>query len=107
MAKRVVPSAFPAPLVTTPEQFGAAVRAARTASGVTLEEAAVALGVAKQTLQSLERGTSSVGLALALRIAQAFGVAVLVAPASRRHTLEKVLRLETQASSTNDGAGRS
>lgn len=107
MAKRVVPSPFPAPFVATPEQFGAAVRAARTASGMTLEEAALALGVAKQTLQSLERGTSSVGLALALRIAQALGVAVLVAPASRRRVLENLVRPQTQAGSGDSGAERS
>lgn len=38
MAPRVVPTAFPTdPQLTTPDEFGAAVRAARTASGLTLE----------------------------------------------------------------------
>ena len=44
MARRVVPTAFPTdPQLTTCEEFGAAVRAARTASGLTLEEAALAV----------------------------------------------------------------
>lgn len=38
MARRVVPTAFPTdPQLTTPDEFGAAVRAARTASGLTHE----------------------------------------------------------------------
>jgi len=91
MPKRVVPTPFPAPLVSSPGDFGAAVRAARTGSGLTLEEAATALGVAKQTLQSLERGTANVGLSQALRIARAMGVTVLVTPATERDRFERLL----------------
>ena len=50
MARRVVPTAFPtAPQLRTCDELGAAVRAARTASGLTLEEAALAVSIAKQT----------------------------------------------------------
>ncbi len=90
MAKRVVPVSFPAPLVSSPEDFGAAVRSARTSSGMTLEETALALGVAKQTLQRLEKGTASVGLSLALRIARAVGIAVFVMPAAEREYFERL-----------------
>jgi transcriptional regulator with XRE-family HTH domain len=38
------------------------------------------LGIAKQTLQDLERGTGTVGLAIALRVAAEFGVTLFTAP---------------------------
>ena len=70
MARRVVPTAFPTdPQLTTPDELGAAVRAARTAGGLTLEEAALAVSVAKQTLGDLEAGKPTVGLGIALRVA--------------------------------------
>ena len=48
MARRVVPTAFPTdPQLTTPDELGAAVRAARTAGGLTLEEAALNLGASR------------------------------------------------------------
>lgn len=83
--KRVTPTAFPdAPLVTHPETLGAAARAARTQSGLTLADAALSLGVAKQTLQNLEQGKPSVSLGLALHILSGLGVSLLVVPAQRR-----------------------
>ncbi|MDP1613801.1 MAG: helix-turn-helix transcriptional regulator [Sulfuritalea sp.] len=81
--RRVVPVSFPDdPLVADTQMFGRAVRAARTQSGLTLEDAALAVGVAKQTLQHLETGKPSVGLGLALKIAQAMGVALFALPAA-------------------------
>lgn len=47
-----------------------------TAAGMTLVDAASALGVSKQTLSDLEKATGSVGLAIALRIARELGVGV-------------------------------
>jgi transcriptional regulator with XRE-family HTH domain len=38
------------------------------------------LGIAKQTLQDLERGTGTVGLAIALRVAAELGVTLFTAP---------------------------
>jgi len=105
VARRVVPTPFPTPFVTTPTQFGQAVRAARTASGMTLADAALALGVAKQTLQSLERGTASVGLATALRIAHALGVAVLAVPGSQRSAIARRLSPEPGVPRDDDPAG--
>ena len=82
MARRVVPTPFPTdPQLTTPDALGAAIRAARTASGLTLEEAALAVSIAKQTLGDLEAGKPSVGLGIALRVAKALGVSLFIAPA--------------------------
>lgn len=69
------------PFIDDCQAFGRFVRAARTQSGMTLEDAALAVGVAKQTLQDLETGKPGVGLGLALRIAQALGIAVFASPA--------------------------
>ena len=66
------------------KQLGIAVRAARTQAGLTLADAALTLGVAKQTLSNLELGKPSVGLGLALEIATGLGVAIFMVPASAR-----------------------
>ena len=80
--RTVIALPFPdSPFVDDCEAFGRFVRAARTQSGMTLEDAALAVGVAKQTLQDLETGKPGVGLGFALRIAQALGVAVFASPA--------------------------
>lgn len=82
MARRVIPTPFPTdPQLTTPDELGAAIRAARTASGLTLEEAALATSIAKQTLGDLEAGKPGVGLGIALRVAKALGVSLFIAPA--------------------------
>lgn len=92
MARRVVVIDFPAdPLVTSAVVFGTAVRAARTASGLSLEQAALLVGVAKQTLQDLELGTASVGLELALRVARELGVAVFAVPAVEREAVGRLI----------------
>lgn len=93
MARRVVPTAFPVdPQLTTSEEFGAAVRAARTASGLTLEEAALAVSVAKQTLGDLEAGKPTVGLGIALRVAKALGVSLFVVPAGEAGPILQLIR---------------
>ena len=80
--RTVKPTPFPIdPLVDDVKCLGAAVRAARTASGLTLEWAAMALGVGKQTLQDLERGSGTVSVAFALRAARELGVVLFVAKA--------------------------
>ena len=93
MARRVVPTAFPTdPQLTTCEEFGAAVRAARTASGLTLEEAALAVSVAKQTRGDLEAGKRTVGLGIALRVAKALGVGFFMAPAGEAGPISQLIR---------------
>ncbi len=92
MARRVVPTAFPtAPQLRTCEELGSAVRAARTASGLTLEEAALAVSIAKQTLGDLEAGKPTVGLGIALRVAQALGVSLFIAPAGEAEQIAQLI----------------
>jgi len=66
--RTVTPKPFPTELeLRSAKQLGIAVRAARTQARLTLADAALTLGVAKQTLSDLELGKPSVGLGLALR----------------------------------------
>jgi len=83
--RTVTPKPFPSDLeLRSAKQLGIAVRAARTQAGLTLADAALTLGVAKQTLSNLELGKPSVGLGLALEIAAGLGVALFMVPASAR-----------------------
>lgn len=66
---------FPShPAVTNPEEVGALVRAVRTAAGMTLEQTALTVQVAKQTLQNLENGTGTVSLGLAFKVLTGLGI---------------------------------
>lgn len=60
--------------VASPEDIGTLVRAVRTAAGMTLEEAALTIQVAKQTLQNLEKGTGTVSLALVFKVLTGLGI---------------------------------
>jgi y4mF family transcriptional regulator len=62
--------------VTTPEELGAALKAARLARGLRLEDLALAAGVGRRFLGELERGKPTVHLAETLRVAQALGVSL-------------------------------
>ena len=62
--------------LTTPEELGAAFRAARLARGLRLEDLALAAGVGRRFLGELERGKPTVRLAEALRVAEALGVSI-------------------------------
>jgi DNA-binding XRE family transcriptional regulator len=78
--KRIVETPFPLdPLLADASVLGQAVRARRTQAGLTIEEAALSIGVGKQTISDLEHGKPGVGIGLALRIAAQFGVHLLVA----------------------------
>jgi|APTNR8051073442_1049403.scaffolds.fasta_scaffold13777_3 DNA-binding XRE family transcriptional regulator len=63
-----------------------------SASGLTLEEAALAVRVAKQTLGDLEAGKPSVGLGIALRVAKALGVSLFIAPAGETGAIVQRIR---------------
>lgn len=66
---------------TTPETLGAALRAARQARGLRLEDVALGAGVGIRFVSELERGKATARLGSALRVAQALGVRlVLVDP---------------------------
>ena len=86
--KKVKPTPFPGnPVLADAKVVGSAVRAARTAAGMTLAEAAMSIGVAKQTLSNLEAGKPGVGLGLSLKITQALGLGLVVL---QRHQQERV-----------------
>lgn len=99
--RRVVPTQFPEPLLIDASGFGAAVRAARTSTGMTLADAAMTIGVARQTLQDLETGAGTVGIGLALKIAHDLGVSVFVVPSSERDlALRGLVELASSAPAT-------
>jgi HTH-type transcriptional regulator/antitoxin HipB len=62
--------------LTTPEELGAALKAARIARGLRLEDLALAAGVGRRFLGELERGKPTVRLAETLRVAEALGVSI-------------------------------
>ncbi len=91
--RTVKPTPFPnSPELLATKQFGAAVRAARTRSGLTLEEAALMLCMAKQTLSDIELGKASVSLGHALTAANGLGVALFMVPAEEREPTKFKLR---------------
>jgi len=103
LMKRVVPSSAPVdPWMQDPQSFGQAIRAARTAAGMTLVDAAAMMGVSKQTLGDLEKATGSVGLAIALRVARELGVGVFAVQPGRREAARQALIEQTP--SAGDGA---
>jgi transcriptional regulator with XRE-family HTH domain len=91
--RRVVAQPFPVePSLREPAELGRAVRAARTESGLTIEQAARALGIAKQTLSDLEQGAPTVSLGTALHAATQLGVALFMVPAARRELIRHQLQ---------------
>lgn len=78
-------------LVLDSKAFGASIRAARCAANMTLADAALLLGVARQTLANLETAKSSVSLETALRAAREFGVAILAVPGGQREAVRRAL----------------
>ncbi len=90
--KRVKPLPPPADLfVADSKAFGASIRAARCAANMTLTEASLLLGVARQTLTNLETAKSSVSLDTALRAAREFGVSILAVPGGQREGVRRAL----------------
>jgi transcriptional regulator with XRE-family HTH domain len=94
--KRVVKTPFPAePFVANAKVLGAAIRAGRTSQGLTIDEAAMMIGIAKQTLSDIELGKPTVGVGIVLNAALELGVGVFVTPAKERHLVEHFLRGES------------
>lgn len=77
--------------VSDSKAFGASIRAARRAANITLVEASLLLGVARQTLTNLETAKSSVSLETALRAAREFGVCLLAVPGGHRERVTRAL----------------
>lgn len=90
--KRVKPIPAPADLfVPDSKAFGESIRAARCAARMTLSDAALVLGVARQTLINLETAKSGVSLETALRAAREFGVSILAVPGGQREGVRRAL----------------
>lgn len=64
--------------IASPEQLGAAVRRARKARGLRLEDLAAAAGVGPRFLSELERGKPTVRLDAVLRVVGALGLRLTV-----------------------------
>jgi len=60
--------------ISTPAELGAALRRARRARGLRLEDLALAAGVGVRFLSELERGKQTARIAETLRVAAALGV---------------------------------
>ncbi len=100
--RRVVATSFADdPWITEPAQFGATIRAARTNAGLTLQDAAMLVGVSKQTLSDLENATASVGLAIAIKIANQLGVGLFAVGPGRSAPLRRAIKLVQQAASAD------
>ncbi len=100
--KRVKPTAPPADLfVPDSKAFGASIRSARSCANMTLAEAALLLGVARQTLTNLETAKSSVSLETALRAAREFGVSLLAIPGGQRERVRRALSTLTSDADKN------
>jgi transcriptional regulator with XRE-family HTH domain len=69
-----------APLRDSIASIGSVIRATRKAAGLTLVDAAALIGIAKQTLGDLERGRSSVGIHIVLKVLNDLGLGIVVAP---------------------------
>lgn len=83
--KKVIRTQFPSEtFLRTPVQLGEAIRASRTKAKMTIVEAAMTIGVAKQTLSDLEHGKPTVSLGITLKIAHELGVSLLMLPAELR-----------------------
>ena len=91
-------------VVSDSKAFGASIRAARSAANMTLADAALLLGVARQTLTNLETAKSSVSLETALRAAREFGVSILAVPGGQREGVRRALAsLKPDAAGKQDG----
>jgi transcriptional regulator with XRE-family HTH domain len=64
--------------ITSPAEFGAALREARRVRGMRLEDAAAGAGVGVRFLSELERGKPTSRLGETLRVASSLGLRVLI-----------------------------
>jgi y4mF family transcriptional regulator len=64
--------------VTTPTSLGVALRDARTARGLRLEDVALAAGVGIRFVSELERGKATARMAETLRVVAALGLTLTI-----------------------------
>ncbi len=67
------------------------IRAARTQAGLTLDQAALALRVAKQTLQDLEKGRGTVSVGFAMRATRELGVTLFAVPSEDKERVRRAI----------------
>ncbi|MCB6185163.1 helix-turn-helix domain-containing protein [Leeia sp. TBRC 13508] len=90
--KRVVKIPFPSDLeILTPSHLGQAIKAARTQSGLTQEQAALFCGMSKQTYMGIEQGKDGTAIGSILEVAKHMGVALFVVPNHQRDKLKQQL----------------
>jgi DNA-binding XRE family transcriptional regulator len=82
------------PLLANAQELGAHIRAARTQSGLTLEEAALSVGVAKQTMQNIETNPATVGLGTVMMVARALGVSLFAVQSEQQERARRLLSSE-------------
>ena len=82
--------------VASPAELGAAVRAARTSMGLSIEQAATAADVDPRTQMEIETGAGDVYLGDALRVASLCGLELLVQPRGT-NALARILAAEAPA----------
>jgi transcriptional regulator with XRE-family HTH domain len=91
--RRVVKTPFPtSPLMTTPSDLGLIIRACRTEQGLTIEEAAMTIGIAKQTLSDIETGKPSVSLGIVFKVAHGLGASFFAAPARYQDRIQHLIQ---------------
>lgn len=78
------------PLLQEVRNLASFIRAARTQSGLTLEEAALATGVAKSTMQSIETNPSKVAFETLLYAARQLGVSIFAFPSEQKEMVRKL-----------------
>jgi len=72
--------------------LGRFVRAARTQSGLTLEEASLATGIAKSTMQLIETDPSKVAFDTVLRVSRELGISLFAFPAEQQAIVRKMAK---------------
>jgi len=85
---------------------GALLRRRREARGLTLADLSERTGVPQPNLSRLERGLADVRLSTVLRVAQALGAEVTLAPVGGRRRLDEVMREAGEARERILAAGR-
>lgn len=79
MAKRIVPIPVPSSQqLQDAALLGAFVRAVRTSAGLTIEDAAAFCGVAKSTLEKIERATGDARLSSILAVCSMLGITITI-----------------------------
>jgi DNA-binding XRE family transcriptional regulator len=102
--RTVVASSAPAdPLILDAHSLGAAIRHARTSAGITLADAALAIGVSRQTMVNIEAGQGAVALPTVLLAARELGVALLAVPGAEKERARRAI-LAARVKVAGDGA---